>query len=227
MDLVEAILSRKSIRAFRSDPVPRKILEEILEAAIHAPSWANTQPWEFVVVGGEKLTELKRALASKIDEVPSPDLPRLTKFPDPYGTRRRVVGRKILEMKGIVREDKAKRRWWRVQMTEFFGAPDAIIICIDRSFSHIDDFVNVWALVSCGFVAMNITLLAMNHGMGTCVEVAPVAYPDVIRDVLDIPDFKLMVMAVAIGYPDWDDPVNQFRSEREPVERITKWYGFV
>lgn len=226
MDLVEAILSRKSIRAFKPDPVPRKVLEEILETAIRAPSSANTQPWEFFIVGGEKLQELKEALTNMALGAPRPDVPFVTQFPEPYGTRRRNLGRKVLEMQGIDRKDKEKRRRWYVQMTKFFDAPHAILISIDRSFYHMNDFLNVWGVFSCGLVAMNVALLATSHGLGTCLEVAPVAYPDVIRQILEIPDSKLMVLAIAIGYPDWDNPVNQFRSEREPVDRITQWYGF-
>jgi nitroreductase len=45
MDIVEAIKTRKSIRAFKPDPVPQDILKEIMRLAQNAPSWANTQPW--------------------------------------------------------------------------------------------------------------------------------------------------------------------------------------
>ena len=97
MEVVEAIFSRRSIRAFRPDPVPGKVLEKILEIATLAPSWANTQSWEFAVVGGTKLLELKQALAAAVDEIPRPDIPRIKEFPEPYGTRRRILGRKVLE----------------------------------------------------------------------------------------------------------------------------------
>jgi len=226
MDLVEAILSRKSIRAFKTDPVPRKVLEEILETAIRAPSWANTQPWEFFILGGERLQELKETLNNMAGEAPRPDIPFLREFPEPYGTRRRNLGRKVLEVQGIDRKDREKRRRWHNRMTNFFDAPQAIIVGVDRSFYHMGDFLNVWALFSCGLVAMNITLLANHSGLGTCLEVAPVAYPDVIREVLEVPDSKLMVIGIAIGYPNWDNPVNQFRSERDPLDRIAHWYGF-
>lgn len=224
MDIVEAILLRKSIRAYKSDPVPREILEEILETSLRAPSWANTQAWEFIILGGEKLQELKRTLVDKTREEPHPDIPFLMKYPEPYRTRHRNLGRKVLELQGINRKDKEKRRWWRIQMTTFFDAPNAIIISIDRSFYHMDNFLNVWALFSCGFVAMNITLLDASYGLGTCLEAAPLAYPDIIRKILGIPDSKLMVLAIAIGYPNSDASVNQFRSEREPLEGMAKWY---
>ena len=226
MDVVEAVLSRKSIRAFKPDPVPGKVLEEILEAAVRAPSWANTQPWELAVVGGEKLLELKLALAAVVDEAPRPDIPRIPDFPEPYGSRRRILGRKVMELKGIAREDQEKRRWWHLQMVTFFDAPGVVLLCGDSSFYRMKDFFNGWALFSCGSLAMNITLLAANRGLGTCCEVAPVGYPDVIRRVLDISDSKLMVLAIAVGYPDWEEPVNQIRSDREALETITTWYGF-
>jgi len=224
MELVETILSRKSIRAFKPEPVPRKVLEEILESAIRAPSWGNTQPWEFFIVNGGKLQELKEGFTNLALEAPRPDVPFVTEFPEPYATRRRNIGRKVLDLQGIDRKDKERRRRWHVQMTRFFDAPHAILISIDRSFYHMDDFPNVWGVFGCGLVAMNIALLATDHGLGTCLEVAPVAYPDVIRQVLEIPDSKLMVIAIAIGYPDWDAPVNQFRSQREALENIAKWF---
>lgn len=226
MELVEAILSRKSVRAFKLDPVPRKVLEEILELAIRAPSWSNTQAWEFIIVGGRKMEKLKEALTEMAGEIPRPDIPFLREFPEPYDTRRRNLGRKVLDLQGIDRKDKEKRRKWHIRMTKCFDAPQTIIVSVDRSFYHMADFLNVWALFGCGSVAMNIALLATSRGLGTCLEVAPVAYPDVIRQVLEIPDSKLMVIAIAIGYPDRDNPVNQFRSQREPIDRITRWYGF-
>jgi nitroreductase len=47
-----------------------------------------------------------------------------------------------------------------------------------------------------------------------------------LRKVLGIPDSKVIVLGISIGYPDWDDPVNQFRSEREPLDDVSTWYGF-
>ena len=58
MDIVEAIQQRKSIRAFKPDPVPQQVLRQIMELALCAPSWANTQPWGFALVAGEKLKEM-------------------------------------------------------------------------------------------------------------------------------------------------------------------------
>ena len=68
MDVIEAIESRKSVRAFRPDPVPRDVLTKILEVALRAPSTDNTQPWEFAVVTGPVLADLKKALSEKMGD---------------------------------------------------------------------------------------------------------------------------------------------------------------
>jgi len=60
MDIRTAILNRKSIRGFKPDPVPRDILEKVLEIACRAPSTMNTQPWEFAVVSGDVLKTVAR-----------------------------------------------------------------------------------------------------------------------------------------------------------------------
>ena len=226
MDIVEAIQQRKSIRAFRPDPVPQEILKEILELALRAPSWANTQPWEFAIVAGKKLEEMRQVFVEKAEEEHNLDIPRPREFPEPYDTRRRVLGRKVLELKGISREDKEKRRWWLLQGLRLFEAPCAIYIYIDRSFYLQGDGLNIWPMFDCGLVAENIMLLATKYGLGTIAQIQAVVYPDVLRKLLGIRDSKLIVLGIAVGYPDRDDPVNQLRSEREPLDNVSTWYGF-
>jgi nitroreductase len=228
MDIVEAINQRKSIRAYKSDPVPKEILRKIMELALRAPSWGNTQPWEFAIVTGKKLEEIRQAFVEKAAaaEEDKPDIPRPRGFPQPYDTRYRAVGRKVLELKGISREDKEKRGRWLLQGLRLFEAPCAIYIYIDRSFYQQGDGLNIWPLFDCGLVAENIMLLATKYGLGTIPQIQAVVYPDVLRRVLGIPDSKVIVLGISVGYPDWNDPVNQFRSEREPLDSVSTWHGF-
>jgi len=85
MDVIEAIHSRQSVRAFKPDPVPQEILRAILQAALRAPSWDNTQPWEFAVLGGEVLDRVRAAIMDKVGsgEKINPDLP-WPKLAGPY-----------------------------------------------------------------------------------------------------------------------------------------------
>ena len=107
-----------------------------------------------------------------------------------------------------------------------FGAPCEIYICVDRSFYFQGKGVNAWLIFDCGLIAENILLLATSYGLGTIVQARATVYPDVLRKVLGIPDSKLVVLGIAIGYPNWDDSVNQLRSDREPLDNVAKWYGF-
>ena len=67
MEIIEAIRERRSIRAFKPDPVPREVLGELLELALRAPSFANTQPWEFAVVTGGALEAIRQAFLDRAE----------------------------------------------------------------------------------------------------------------------------------------------------------------
>ena len=63
MHVADAIATRKSVRAFKSDPVPRATLEEILTLAARAPSGGNLQPWRVYVLLGDARDELVHRVA--------------------------------------------------------------------------------------------------------------------------------------------------------------------
>jgi nitroreductase len=225
MDTATAVKKRKSTRAFRPDPVSQKILKEIMELALWAPSWANTQPWEFAIAAGSKLEEIKQSFVAKLDDEPKLDITRSWDFPEPYASRIGHLMATEQKIKGIKREDREGRGWWRLQGLENYGAPAVIYICIDRAF-YFQEEINAWLLFDCGLVAENIMLLATDYGLGTVAQAQAVQYPDVLRQALSIPESKLFVIGIAIGYPDEDDPINNFRSEREPLDSMVKWWGF-
>lgn len=228
MNIAEAMGNRKSIRAFKLEAVPRKTLSDMMELALRAPSWANTQPWEFAIVSGRPLEKINQVFKEKgeASERMHPDLAALEEFPEPYDNRRRVLGRKIFELKGIGRKDREQRAAWALEGLTLFGAPNVIYIYTDRSFCFQADSPNVWPVFDCGLVAENIMLLAPTYGLGTIPEIQAVAYPEILRETLGIPDSKVFVLGIAIGYPDWDDPINQLHSERDPLDNVAKWYGF-
>lgn len=228
MDIREAIENRRSIRAFRQDPVPREVLKQILETAVLSPSWANTQPWEFMVAGGQIVRDIANACEEKARSGAAmrPEIPGPPGFPEPFDGRRRTVGKKMFDVLGFGREDKEERAKWGMRGFKFFDAPNVIFILTDRSFYNQEDGQNVWPLFDCGLVAQNIMLLAVKHGLGTIAEIQAVMCPDILRAKLNIPDNKLIVLGIAIGYPDPDHPISQLISEREPADAVTTWCGF-
>ena len=220
MDLVEAIKARKSIRGYKPDPVPKNVLEEILGIAVHAPSSMNTQPWEFTIIAGDVMEKIKQANTEKFNaaELPRMDVPRGEKYTDEYRERQVALAVQLFKLMGIAREDKEKRTEWMRKGFRFFDAPAAIIISMDKSVGSGGEF-------DCGVISQTIALTALDYGLGTCIQGQGIMYPDVVREVTGIPESKLIVICLTIGYPDWYFPTNKVQTEREPSENITTWCG--
>jgi nitroreductase len=220
MDIIEAINSRYSVRAFKPGPVPRHVLEELLTVSQRAPSWANTQTWEFAVAGSEVMRELRETMAARAfaQDERGPDIPR-PEWPSPYQERRRANGISLYKTLGIQKDDVERQLQWFVDMYRFFDAPNAIFIYTERDLS-------AWAIMNVGLVAQTISLAALNFGLGSIMLAAGAGYPDVVRRILTVPESKQLVIAIAIGYPDPDAMVNKFRTERVPLSKVCTWHGF-
>jgi len=226
MDLIQSINQRKSIRSFTSKPVPLATLKEIMTLALRAPSWANSQPWEFAIATGPELAEIRRLYLEKINDPPAPDIPHIAYFPEPYNTRMHAAVDKSHTAKGIQRENKQQRHDFEVQQLTNFGSPCEIYVLIDRSFYLLNGNVNVWPVFDCGAITALVTVLAAGYGLGTIIQARANIYPNIIRNVLKLPESKLLLVGIAIGYPDWTDPGNQYRSDRAPEAELVHWYGF-
>ena len=219
MDVIEAIKARKSIRGYKPDPVSRQVLEEILTVATRSPSGLNTQPWEFTVIAGEVMEKIKQANIAKLSagERPQREIIR-GEYTDIDRERQVALAVQLFQLMGITREDREKRFEWMKRGFRFFDAPAAIIISMDKS-------VGVGGQFDIGAISQTIALVALNYGLGTCIMDQGVMYPDVIREFAGIPESKMVVICLTIGYPDGDFPANKVYSEREPVDKITTWYG--
>ncbi|WP_321493837.1 nitroreductase family protein [uncultured Desulfobacter sp.] len=101
----------------------------------------------------------------------------------------------------------------------YFDAPAAIVLVGDKSRPIEGDYLDA------GLVIQNICLAAVDLGLGTCIENQGITYSDAIREILQIPDDKRLLAAIAMGYPDWDFPANQVISPREDVENNITWCG--
>ena len=226
MDVIEAIRTRRSIRAFKRDPVPRKVLQELLDVSRWAPSGGNVQPWYFEVLTGESLAKVTAKLVEKAKTWDGkdyadtkPDLPRTGPYSKLLAPRRQQLkalqdpiyyppGTKNLE---------AKELEHREHMLRFFDAPAVIMICADDRGPN--------SIVSIGAVAQTICLAALTYSLGTCIMGIPVLWPDIFRSLLDIPKDRAIVTSIAIGYPDPGAPINAFQRPREPLDNLVEWHG--
>ena len=228
MDVVQAIKERKSIRAFKPDQVPLDLLKNILEHAMRAPSWANTQPWEFAVVTGKKLKAIQDAFVKRgAAAMPNSqsEVARPYDFPEPYSSRIKKMQAK--ERRGRTTEMKPEEMEERMLINfRNYGATTCIYLLIDKNYLQQEKGVNVWGMYDSGSIVQNIMLLAVNYGLGTIAQAMAVVYPDIIHKELGIPKNKLVALGIAIGYPDWDNEINEDFRDREPLDTIAKFYGF-
>jgi len=215
MDLFEAITERKSIRSFKPDPVPREKVEEILRWVTNAPSAINLQPWEFFVVMGEEKQRLSRRLIKSYKEKQISCSPGNVKPLADEFTKRGVQSFPLMEpyLKEMGKDFNA---FINEGSCNFYGAPVAVILCLDNAFSKA-------RLVDIGVALAYFVLVAQASGLSTCPIGLINAYEDDIKEILNIPDNKDVVIGVALGHPDLNSPVNHFKTPREGVDSFVKW----
>jgi nitroreductase len=215
MDVVKAIRERRSARAFRPIPVARETVEEILGLTINAPSANNLQPWEFVVVMDEEKEHLSRRLLKSYKEKQISCGSGAVK-PLPKAIRRRGVNT-LEEMKSYVNKiGVSVDSFINEGSCNFYGAPVAIIICLDDCFSSRQ-------MVDAGTAVGYMVLAAESSGLATCPIGLIADYADEIKDLLNIPENKRVIIGVALGYPDRQHPMGQFRSSRTGLNELVRW----
>ena len=221
MDIQEALRTRKSIRGYKPDRVPKEIISRVLAIATRAPSSLNTQPWQITVIAGKVLDEIRREniRALNAGTMSTQELIR-TSFEGIYRKRQVDLAIQLFQLMGIGREDKEKRNQWIMRGFRFFDAPAAIILSLDKSMN------STLTLCDIGILCQSICLAALEFGLGTCIEDQGILFPDNLRKLAGIPESSRPIMCLAIGYPDWEYPANKLVTPREILDNNTKWYGF-
>jgi nitroreductase len=220
MDIIDAVRSRRSIRRFKTEPVSKEVLEKLLEVSRWSPSGSNTQPWEVSILGGKILEEVKVRLAACMPSVEShPDIP-YPPMPEPFRSRQKELMQLMdayLFPPGT-EELKEKRAANRFSSGRFFEAPNAIIVSVEREISP-------RAFLGLGMFAQTVSLGALDFGLGTCIMSMAVYWPEIYRELLGIPDSRLIAFAIAIGYPDMEARINNFERTRVPLATNVRWHG--
>ncbi|HEY9073091.1 MAG TPA: nitroreductase family protein [Desulfobaccales bacterium] len=219
MELSAAVKTRKSIRAFKTDAVPKEVITQILETARWSPSWGNTQPWELVVVQGDKVRQLTGEMVTAFQErmAANPDVAMPGTFPDVYKERYMACAAGLFGSMGVARDDKASRMAHMVKMTGGFGAPVIIYVIFNV------DLTEPYSMFDLGAITHGICLAAHDLGLGICIEAQLALYPDIVRRHLGLGTSHKIVVGLALGYPDLAHPANAFRTEREPLEKFVQW----
>jgi nitroreductase len=211
-----AISSRRSIRAFLPDPVPRATLEAILAVASRAPSGTNTQPWRVRVLTGATLARISRAVHAAHDDPAERKAhteeyayyPR--EWAEPYLGRRRKVGWDLYALLGLTREDKAGMHAQHGRNYLFFDAPVGLVFSIDRVMEQ-----GSW--LDYGMFLQNIMVAARARGLDTCPQAAFTQYHRVLARELNFAESEMLVCGMSLGWADMSRIENSLVTEREPV----------
>lgn len=212
----EAITSRRSIRAFLPEPVPRETIEAILAVASRSPSGTNTQPWQTYVLTGAPLGALSRRIVAAYDD-PVERAAHTeeyayypTEWRTPFLERRRKVGWDLYSLLGIAKTDKARMHAQHRRNYQFFGAPVGLLFTIDRVMRQ-----GSW--LDFGMFLENIMVAARGRGLDTCPQAAFTQFHRLIVAEIGAPANEQFVCGMSLGHADPAAIENTLVTEREPV----------
>ncbi len=221
MDVNEALRSRYTCRDFKPTALPKGVISEILEAAGRAPSWADTQPWEVFVAGGDALERLRQAYLANFAKgvAPHPDIPAPTQWP--ADLKQRMDELLVLHKKEAqaLSGNSSDPQAYLTRQMRFFNAPVVVFICMDKALTS-------WSVFDLGFFTQSLMLAATEKGLDTAPAYRLVSYPDLVRQELGIHPELSVVFGVALGYGmDRSDAVG-FQSPRRDNRDVVRFKGF-
>lgn len=223
MNVTEAMVSRRSVRGFLDTRVDRATIEEVLEIASRAPSGGNLQPWRIVALAGSPLRHLTKRMSERLETGGEPDESQFPIYPPqvsaPYRDYRFRNAEQLYGAVGIPREDKAARRAWFARNYQFFGAPVGLFCYVDRQMGSAQ-----WS--DLGMYLQSVMLLLQERGLGSCPQEAWSAYHRTVAEIVEPPSEWMLFCGLAVGYEDHDEPANNYRTERAPLEDFASFLGW-
>ena len=224
LSVVDAVQTRRSIRAFTGKPVPRSTVEFILEVASRAPGGSNIQPWRVYAVAGTPLETLSAELRAAHKDPSMGEANEEYRYCpaewfEPYLSRRRKLGWSLYGLLGIRNGDKTAMSRQNARNYDFFGAPVGIFFTLDRK-------LEVGSWLDLGMFMENIMVVARGLGLDICPQVAFTKYHHVVRRGLTIPDTEILVSGMALSYADLQAPENNLRTAR-PSPRFHQFSWFL
>ena len=214
---LDVVSRRRSMRDFKSDPVPREIIESVFGTAQRAPSNCNTQPWFVHVVTGEKLERLREALPAKFaaGEI-ALDFPYDGQYEGVYKERQYASAAALYDSLGIARDQKAERNAWFMRNFSFFDAPAVAFFTLPTGFG-------LREACDLGMFAQTVMLGLTAHGLGSCPQTALAFLANVIRPALSLGDQEQLMFGMSFGYPN-NTAVNEVTTERASLGDVVTFH---
>lgn len=223
MDYKDVVMGRRSIRGYLDKPVPKETIKEVLAMAMRAPTSLNTQPWNFYVVTGAVLDRIRKGNVER-NLAGVPDTREFRSGPGYEGVHRErqiEIAIQLFQAMGIERHDKEKRQDWVLRGFRQFDAPVSIVVTYDKSI-HGSDI----APFDCGGVVNALVNAAWSKGLGCVINSQGIMQSPVVREHAGIPDDQVIMICVAMGWPDDSFPANAVVSKRKSVDEGAVFVGF-
>jgi len=218
-ELAELWSQRRSMRAFRPEPIPVDDLRAMFAAAQHAPSWCNIQPWRVAVTMPPKTAELSAALVTAAKSgLPHADVPFPLDYPPPYKDHRKACGVALYQAMGVARDDGAGRYDAWLRNYALFDAPHVAVVACDRR-------LGPYAFVDVGVWLGYVLTAAAALGIDTCPMASVAAYPEPLRTHLPIAESDIVLFGLALGRADAAAPANTCRTSRDSVDANVTFVG--
>ena len=223
MEYDEVVLGRRSIRGYLDKPVPKMLIRQVIEMAIRAPSSLNTQPWNFYAVSGDILDKIRQGNTERnLACVPdSREFRGHGGYEGQHRERQIEIAKQLFSAMGIERHDKEGRQDWVLRGFRQFDAPVSIVVTYDRSI-HGGDI----APFDCGAVTNALVNAAWSKGLGCVINSQGIMQSPVVREHAMIPDDQVIMICVAMGWPDNSFPANAVVSRRKLVDEAVTFLGF-
>jgi nitroreductase len=213
VEVYEAVTSRRAVRGFTDQPVPKEVLERVLSAAAWAPSGSNLQPWHIYVLTGDPLVHVKMLAVHRVGAGDPWDEREFEMYPpelkSPYHERRADFAKQRYGALGIAREDLEARQRAAIANWDCFGAPAALFCYIDR-----DMGLPQWA--DLGMYLQTVMLLLRAEGLHSCPQMAWSQTRKSVAEVVAPPPDRILFCGMSIGYEDVT--VGYARTGRAPLE---------
>jgi nitroreductase len=221
MNVIEALSKRKSTRAFLDKPVDQDTVTRILDAARHAPSGVNTQPWRVAVLDGEKKIELQNKIEQLFRSGQKGNMDYRyypAEWKEPYKGRRKACGLQLYETLEISREDKRRQVDQWAANYRAFDAPVMLLFFMDAG-------LETGSFLDYGMFLQSVMLASVELGLATCPQASLAEYPDIIKQTLNLPEDSILICGMALGYEDTSAKVNSYRTPREEVSSFTQFFS--
>ncbi len=214
----EIVGARKSVRAFKPEPVEDALLQQVFEVSLRAPSNCNTQPWQVHVASGVAVARLRERLSGDFAAGKfTMDFPYDGQYEGVYKERQYGAAQALYDAMGIKREEKDKRQTAFMRNFSFFDAPHVAFMFLPHPFG-------LREACDLGMYAQTLMLSMVAHGLACCPQTALSFLADQVREELDIDPANKLLFGISFGYELEGDPSNRCHTDRAALSDIVHFH---